>query len=93
MHLVFTFSGPYNWDEVLYSLPTIEEHRVVVTNEALLREHLAMKQSQHAKKQLPQHPSPKLSNCEGATKEELDALIHHSLIQKNLSQMGHRSAA
>ena len=77
--LTFTFSGPYNWDEVLYSLPTIEEHSVVVTDEASLREHLAMKQSQHAKKQPPQHPSPTLSNCEGATKEELDALIHHTL--------------
>ena len=72
-------SGPYNWDEVLYSLPSIDDHSVVVTDEASLREHLATKQSKHAKKQPPQHPSLKLANCEGATKEELDAIVHHTL--------------
>ena len=71
--------GPYNWNELRSTLPTISDHSVVVTDDATLLEHLATEQKKFAGTQAEKASLPTVLETATSTKTDLKELIQHSL--------------
>ena len=69
--------GPYNWNELRDTLPTLRKHSVVVTDDATLLEHLS-KEQENFERSTGNEPATDRKNPT-STGTDLKELIQHSL--------------